>query len=70
MKHVVRPAAPEFLNPSEVAHLFGVDPRTVAKWAKAAKLSSARTLGGHRRYPRHEVMALLEGHATEREATE
>ena len=38
------------LTPAEVAQLFHVDPKTVTRWAKAGKLTSLRTLGGHRRY--------------------
>ena len=49
------------LTPSEVASLFRVDPKTVTRWAKAGKLSSIRTLGGHRRYRESEVRALLSG---------
>ena len=54
------------LTPSEVATLFRVDPKTVTRWAKAGKLTSIRTLGGHRRYRESEVRSLLEGntHAT------
>ncbi|MBA2577711.1 MAG: BldC family transcriptional regulator [Euzebyaceae bacterium] len=51
----------ELLTPSEVAKLFRVDPKTVTRWAKSGKLSSIRTLGGHRRYRAGEVRALLEG---------
>jgi excisionase family DNA binding protein len=47
------------LSPSEVAALFRVDPKTVTRWAKAGKLTSIRTLGGHRRYKESEVKALL-----------
>ncbi len=47
------------LTPSEVALLFRVDPKTVTRWAKAGKLTSIRTLGGHRRYKESEVKALL-----------
>ena len=50
------------LTPSEVAALFRVDPKTVTRWAKAGKLTSIRTLGGHRRYRESEVKALLERH--------
>jgi len=49
------------LTPSEVATLFRVDPKTVTRWAKAGKLSSIRTLGGHRRYRESEVRELLAG---------
>jgi len=47
------------LTPAEVAALFRVDPKTVTRWAKAGKLTSIRTLGGHRRYRATEVQALL-----------
>ena len=55
---------PEFdndslLTPAEVAALWKVDPKTVTRWAKAGKLTSIRTLGGHRRYKETEVKALL-----------
>jgi excisionase family DNA binding protein len=47
------------LTPAEVAALFRVDPKTVTRWAKAGKLTSIRTLGGHRRYKESEVKTLL-----------
>ena len=47
------------LTPAEVASLFRVDPKTVTRWAKSGKLTSIRTLGGHRRYKASEVKALL-----------
>ena len=53
------PEADELLTPAEVAALFRVDPKTVTRWAKAGKLTSIRTLGGHRRYRAAEVRALL-----------
>jgi len=43
------------LTPAEVASLFRVDPKTVTRWAKAGKLASIRTLGGHRRFWESEV---------------
>jgi excisionase family DNA binding protein len=56
--------APELLTPAEVAALFGVDPRTLVRWAKAGQIGSVRTLGGHRRYRRAEVERLLSGETT------
>jgi excisionase family DNA binding protein len=53
------------LTPAEVATKFRVDPKTVTRWAKAGKLSSIRTLGGHRRYRASEVEALLDGNPSE-----
>ena len=52
-------AQERLLTPAEVASLFRVDPKTVTRWAKAGKLTSIRTLGGHRRYKESEVKALL-----------
>jgi excisionase family DNA binding protein len=49
----------KLLTPAEVAARFRVDPKTVTRWAKAGKLSSIRTLGGHRRYRATEIEALL-----------
>jgi excisionase family DNA binding protein len=48
------------LTPAEVASLFRVDPKTVTRWANAGRLSSIRTLGGHRRYREVEVRTLLD----------
>jgi excisionase family DNA binding protein len=47
------------LTPAEVAAMFSVDPKTVARWAMAGKISAVRTLGGHRRYRESEVIELL-----------
>ncbi len=49
----------ELLTPTEVATLFRVDPKTVARWAEAGKLSTVRTLGGHHRYRANEIRKLL-----------
>jgi excisionase family DNA binding protein len=65
MTHVVDTAP--LLTPAEVATMFRVDPKTVTRWAKAGKLTSVRTLGGHRRYPETEVRALLSGIPQQRE---
>ena len=51
--------ATELLTPAEVAKMFHVDPKTVTRWAQAGKLTYMRTLGGHRRYNRREVVELL-----------
>jgi excisionase family DNA binding protein len=47
------------LTPAEVATIFRVDPKTVTRWANSGKLTSLRTLGGHRRYRESEVRNLL-----------
>lgn len=64
-----RPTESEpLLTPAEVAAMFRVDPKTVTRWAKAGKLSSIRTLGGHRRYRESEVRELLAGVPGQRQA--
>jgi excisionase family DNA binding protein len=61
----VNHAAP-LLTPAEVAAAFRVDPKTVTRWAKSGKLSSIRTLGGHRRYLEAEIRAIIhDGPVTE-----
>lgn len=47
------------LTPGEVADMFRVSPKTVARWASAGKITAVRTLGGHRRYRESEALALL-----------
>jgi excisionase family DNA binding protein len=50
----------ELLTSSEVAVLFRVDPKTVTRWAQAGRISSIRTIGGHRRFRASEVQRFLE----------
>ena len=52
----------ELLTPGQVARLFGVNPKTITRWASLGKLTPIRTLGGHRRYRQSEVRELLEPH--------
>jgi excisionase family DNA binding protein len=59
LSHLSMNGQENLLTPAEVAALFRVDPKTVTRWAKAGKLTSIRTLGGHRRYKESEVKALL-----------
>jgi excisionase family DNA binding protein len=55
------PRCERLLTREEVAKLFRVHPKTVARWAKAGKLSAIRAHGGQRRYCEAEVRALLQG---------
>ena len=52
---------PDLLTPAEVAEMFRVNVKSVGRWAKSGKLTSVRTLGGHRRFHRAEIEALLRG---------
>jgi excisionase family DNA binding protein len=45
------PSVASFLRSAEVAAIFQVSPKTVARWAQLGLLPYQRTLGGHRRYP-------------------
>jgi excisionase family DNA binding protein len=56
----------KLMTPAEVAAFFGVDPKTVTRWAKSGKLSAVRTLGGHRRYMEREVRKLHAQTSTQR----
>jgi len=47
------------LRPREVAELFGVRPTTIARWSRAGRLTPVFTPGGHRRYSRAALRALL-----------
>ena len=48
--------------------MFRVNPKTVTRWARDGKLTSIRTLGGHRRYREAEIRARLT--ATTRDCSE
>lgn len=52
---------PQLLRSHEVATIFDVTERTVINWAAAGKLPSLRTIGGHLRFRRDDVMRLLSG---------
>jgi excisionase family DNA binding protein len=56
-------AAPDrrLLTTAEVARIFRVDPRTVARWANAGRIGWWRTPGGHKRFFEDEVRAFLNG---------
>lgn len=49
---------PTILVPAEVAKMFGVSPKTVTRWAKAEKIPSFVTPGGHHRFHNVEMIAL------------
>jgi excisionase family DNA binding protein len=55
------PEGQQLLRSHEVAVLFDVTERTVINWAAADKLPSLRTIGGHLRFHREDVLELLAG---------
>ncbi len=52
------------LTPAEVAARFRFDSKTVTRRAKAGKLASVRTPGGHHRFRESTVAAILAGGAS------
>jgi len=49
----------DYLTVSEVAEMFHVSSKTVVRWANDGKLPYMATLGGHRRFPRGPIEALV-----------
>ena len=48
----------QYIQASEVAALLRVSKKTVARWAREGQLPHFRTMGGHRRYPRLEILRI------------
>jgi excisionase family DNA binding protein len=60
----------DLLTPREVAEIFGVRTTTIARWSREGRLTPIRTPGGHRRYTRAEICAVLDQDAeTDRQPT-
>lgn len=51
----------DYLTVSEVADLFHVSAKTVVRWANDGRLPYMATLGGHRRFPRGPIEAMVAG---------
>jgi excisionase family DNA binding protein len=63
MSRIIIPEAEILLTPSETAERFRVDVKTLSRWAKAGRIPSIRTIGGHRRYRLADVQRLLQAGA-------
>jgi len=50
----------DLLTSAEVADLFRVDLKTVGRWASSGRIKSFCTPGGHRRYRKSDIQALLQ----------
>ncbi len=56
---VVGEGGERLLTSGQVARLFKVHPKTVARWETAGHLGAIRTPGRHRRFLESDVLALL-----------
>jgi len=53
------PPSDPLLLTHEVAHLFGVGSATVGRWVRERRLPALQTLGGHHRFRRSDIDALI-----------
>jgi excisionase family DNA binding protein len=51
----MEPIPKRYYTTTEVAAIFQVRPKTIRAWDAAGKLTSFRTLGGHRRFAAADV---------------
>lgn len=49
----------ELILPAEACAMLGVTDQTLRRWVESGDLPAIRTVGGHRRYRRSDVLALL-----------
>ncbi len=54
-----RAGEPTWLALGEASRLLGVDPDTLRRWADAGKIEVLKTPGGHRRFTRSSIEAML-----------
>jgi predicted site-specific integrase-resolvase len=52
------PSVASFLRSAEVAAIFQVSPKTIARWAQQGRLPYQRSQAGHRRYPEPAIREL------------
>jgi excisionase family DNA binding protein len=53
----------ELMTPSEVGKALRVDAKTVTRWAERGLLFSIKTPGGHNRFRRADIDAIMNGEA-------
>jgi len=51
----------ELMTPSEVGKALRVDAKTVTRWAERGLIRSIKTPGGHNRFYRTDVEAIVNG---------
>jgi excisionase family DNA binding protein len=55
----------ELMTPSEVAEVLRVDAKTVTRWAERGLVRSIKTPGGHNRFYRTDIDAIVNGETGE-----
>jgi excisionase family DNA binding protein len=55
----------ELMTPSEVAAILRVDAKTVTRWAERGLVRSIKTPGGHNRFYRTDIDAIVNGETGE-----
>jgi len=55
----------ELMTPSEVAEVLRVDAKTVTRWAERGLIRAIKTPGGHNRFYRTDIDAIVNGETGE-----
>lgn len=56
-----RDPADRLMTAAEVADWLRIDPKTVGRWVAAGRLRSIKTPGGHHRFKRGDIQAIVDG---------
>ena len=59
VEELAPPTSGAFLSLGEASRLLGITPSTLRRWADRGQIASFTTPGGHRRFPRTTIAALL-----------
>ena len=55
----------ELMTPSEVGEALRVDAKTVTRWAERGLIRAIKTPGGHNRFYRTDIEAIVNGETSE-----
>lgn len=50
----------EYVQAGAIASMLHVSPKTIARWASTGQLPYVRTLGGHRRFHKPTIQAIID----------
>jgi excisionase family DNA binding protein len=54
------PTTDDYMTPGEAARTLHVSPKTINRWANEGRIPCIITLGGHRRFRRHDIEATVQ----------